>query len=119
AVAFSPDDKQVASGSWDGKVLIWNASNGRIVRTLDGEAGFVHDVAFSPNGEHLASAHANGYVILWDPSTGKKRLPPIHAHGYEAVGAASSPDSKLLARAGGRDHPAKGQNLGHRVQSGR
>src|SRR5262245_52757685 len=96
----------VASGSWDGKVLIWDASSGHVAHTLDGQAGFVHDVAFSPDGKLLASAHARGDVVFWDPLSGRV-LRRIHAHGYEAVGVAFSPDGTLLATAGGRDHTAK------------
>src|SRR5262249_7331313 len=53
-----------------------------------------------------AIASSDGTVDFWDPTTGKRLRPPIQAHKAEVTGMAFSPDSKLLATAGGRDHTA-------------
>jgi WD40 repeat protein len=47
SVAFSPDGKQVVSGSSDNTVRLWDAVTGAALQTLKGHSGDVHSVAFS------------------------------------------------------------------------
>jgi WD40 repeat protein len=36
SVAFSPDGKTLANGSWDNTIKLWNVETGELVRTLTG-----------------------------------------------------------------------------------
>jgi len=69
AIAFSPDGRQILSGSWDRTVKLWDAATGREIRTYSGYSG---GVAFSPNGKQIISGSNDGTVRLWDMSTGKE-----------------------------------------------
>jgi WD40 repeat protein len=51
SVAFSPDGKQVVSGSWDQTLRLWDAATGAPLQTLKGHSDRVTSVAFSPDGK--------------------------------------------------------------------
>lgn len=73
-VAFSPDEKLLASGSYDTTVKLWDLATGIELRTLKGHQESVGAVAFSPDGRTIASASGDGIVNLWDVSSGTKRV---------------------------------------------
>ncbi len=63
-IAWSPDNKAVASASGDTTVRIWYL-DGRPARSLAGHQAPVIDVAWSPTGDRLASASADDMVRVW------------------------------------------------------
>jgi WD40 repeat protein/serine/threonine protein kinase len=96
-VAFTPDGKAVATGSWDGSVKVWEVSTGRLVRTFTG-TGIIAWLAFSDDGTRLATASWDRYVKIWDTATGKG-LRTLLGHEHRVLGVAFSPDGKHLASA--------------------
>jgi WD40 repeat protein len=98
AVAFSPDGRRLASGSWDCMVKLWEVATGKELLTLRGHQGGIAGVAFSRDGKHLASADGVHLVKLWDPATGKLRF-TLKGHADRVSGVAFSPDGRHLASA--------------------
>src|SRR5580698_6153070 len=70
SVTFSPDGKQVVSGSDDKTVRLWDAATGTALQTLKGHSGWVSSVAFSPDGKQVVSGSDDETVRLWDAATG-------------------------------------------------
>ncbi len=65
SVAFSPDGKQIVSGSNDNTVIIWDAITGKLLRTLKGHTEQVKTVAYSPDGKYLASGSHDKTIRIW------------------------------------------------------
>ncbi len=95
-VAFSPDDRLIASGSADNSVILWEAANGKEIRRLNGHQAGVTGVSFSPDGTRLATSSADRTVRVWDTATGKELLcHKEHAGIVNCV--AFSPDGRHVA----------------------
>lgn len=66
AGVFSPDGRRILTGAHDGSLRVWDAADGREVRSFDWQIGPVTAVAFAPDGLTAAAAGLNGKVIIWD-----------------------------------------------------
>lgn len=95
AVAYSPSDDILASGSLDGSIVLWDPTMGeRIGDPLLGHKA-VQTLAFSPDGDLLASG-GDRKVILWNPRTGTQVGEPFEFQQATFV-VAFSADGKTLA----------------------
>jgi WD40 repeat protein len=63
ALAFSPDSKSFACGSWKGEVSLWD-TEGKPIITFQASTR-VNDIAFSYDGAIIAAATANGTIDIW------------------------------------------------------
>src|SRR5262249_853483 len=73
-LGYSRDGTRIASAGQDGLIKIWDAVDGREIKTLKGHNGAVTSVAFHPNGETLASTSADTTVKIWDTRTGEAKF---------------------------------------------
>lgn len=71
SVVFSADGQQIASGSDDSTVKIWDAATGECKQTLKGHSNWVRSVVFSADGQQIASGSGDGTVKIWDAATGE------------------------------------------------
>ena len=97
SVAIGPDSRQIASGSVDGTVRLWDAYTGTEIKRMPQTAGAITRVAFSRSGDLVASGSADGKIRLWDLTTGGVRAVDT---GQPVTAVALHPDGNLLASAG-------------------
>jgi len=65
SVAFSPDNKYLASGSIDNTVKVYRTDNFQEIKTLTEHSNSVNSVVFSPDGKYLASGSDDKTVKIW------------------------------------------------------
>ncbi|XHF98690.1 hypothetical protein AWENTII_002232 [Aspergillus wentii] len=100
ALAFSPNGKQIASGSDDKTIKIWDAATGDLQRTITTYSDPAYAMAFSQDSKQIISGSYNGVIRLWDTITGnlQRTLPAGHLSRVNAF--AFLPDSKHITSAG-------------------
>lgn len=65
AVAFSPDEKLVLTGSEDNTAILWDLA-GRELQTYAEHTARISSVAFSPNGQYVLTGSADNSAIRRD-----------------------------------------------------
>ena len=69
-IAFSPDDKMIASGGADGVGRIWNLSTAKLATILRGHFGPIVSIAYSPDQKHIATGGTDQMCRLFHADSG-------------------------------------------------
>ena len=102
-LAFSPDNRTLASGSKDKTIRLWDIETGssRVVKDPSWTdnyrmyAGVASKLAFSPDGQTLASGMKLGDIHLWETATGAKKK-TLRGHSLRVSHIFFSADSQTL-----------------------
>lgn len=96
SLAFSSDNKALASGSADNAIILWDVVNRQpLGKPLKGHSDWVTSVSFSPDDKVLATASTE--IILWDVAKQEPLSPPLKGHTASITSIAFSPDGKKIA----------------------
>ncbi len=95
-IAFSPNQKLLASGGGEKAVKLWGLSENQLKATLKGHDDSIVDLVFSHDNTLLASVDKRGCVKVWDAESGSllrdlvNTMSPVHCMAF-------SPDDSMLA----------------------
>ena len=95
SVAWSPTGNQIASGSLDNTIKIWDVSTGKELKTV--ASGTSLAIAWKPDGQRLASCSSNATIKIWDSNTGQLLQEYPGQNTGDAQSITWSPDGKLIA----------------------
>lgn len=100
AVAYSPNGKWIASGSWDGGINLYRNDSDLIhVQTLYGHETAVTGLQFSRDSKHLISGGNDFKVITWKYGgdwTGWEEDTVLKPHSQPVSGVAYGPGMKMI-----------------------
>jgi len=91
----------VVSGSFDGKIRVWDFENGQCIWSSPQGATPLNAVAFSPDGKLIASGGRDRAVTIWKWN-GKAGEEPIQLKGHtgDVESVEFSPDGRRVVSAG-------------------
>jgi WD40 repeat protein/serine/threonine protein kinase len=69
SIRFSPDQKTIATTSWDATVRLWGAATGAPLATLTGHKAGVLNSIFSPDGRTLVTGSDDRTIRFWNLAT--------------------------------------------------
>jgi WD40 repeat protein len=98
--AFSPDERLLATGSWDNSVVVWDLVTGFEVGTFRGGDYWGHGpagvigIAFTPDGKRVLALSHNGEMRTWDVAHAPEAL-TLRARVVQA--GTFSPDGRHVA----------------------
>jgi len=101
AVCFSPDGKQLATGS--GRLInlySFNEGSAILAHTLEGHTNYVKSLSFSPDCKLLCSGSIDKSIKFWNPADGSLVKSIDQAHTSIVYSVSYSPNGRVLVSAG-------------------
>ncbi|CAE6463288.1 unnamed protein product [Rhizoctonia solani] len=98
------DGNHIASGSSEGTVSIWDATNGMLIAGPTEPRGHsVHAIGISSNCKLIVAGYEDGTMFIWDATNGLPVSGPFRGHVDSVLTVAFFPDNTRVV-SGSRDH---------------
>lgn len=94
-IAFSSDNKLVATANKDGEIVIWNLETGKAVQRLGDKNSPLRCIDISPNNKWIATGTEDGVIRLWSMQTEENYVLRGHTRTVHTI--RFSPDGKTIA----------------------
>ena len=91
STAISPSNDKVAVGCSNGKMKIYNISNGTLDLNINAHQSWVTAVSYSPNGNYIVTGGNDDKVKIWDNAG--KLLFTCSGHTGDITGVKTTPDN--------------------------
>lgn len=101
SVAFSPDGKTLAVGSWS-DITLWDVSTWSRLFTFPEPTNLVTTLTFTPDNKLIVSGDRSGKINVWNVSDGKL-INSFKAFTFDVTGLAVDTSSTIVAAGGGGD----------------
>jgi WD40 repeat protein len=97
ALAVNSNGKCAVSGSIDGKLKVWDVTNGVQRYELKGHRDTIRSVAITPDGKRAASASGDRTIKVWDLNKGSEILTLAgHSKGVNSIAITSDGTRAVL-----------------------
>ena len=106
AVAFTPDEQAVVSGSVDKNLKIWSIKFGNVLKSIRAHDAGISALSFIPHSHMCWSAGRDGVVSLWDVDRFERVLSKVNHPSSETTCIAISRDAGMVFT-GGLDRGVK------------
>ncbi|KAG8761796.1 F-box/WD repeat-containing protein 9, partial [Ceratobasidium sp. 423] len=101
-VAYSPNGAFLAAGTWDRRILIWDAVSCRMtIDPIRGHTAPVQAISISPDGTQICSGSHDKTICIWDSQNGQQIAGPLEGHTDWVNSVDYSPDGLWLASGSG------------------
>ena len=96
SLAFSPKGNQLASGSFDEAVFIWDVRTGTCVMSLPAHSDPVYGLDFCPDGTMVVSSSTDGLIRIWDTLSGQCLRTLVHEDNPAVTVVVFSPNGRYV-----------------------
>jgi WD40 repeat protein/serine/threonine protein kinase len=101
-IAFSPDNRYVATAAYDNAVRIWDCRTGAQQQRLSPFTRWAQCVSYSPDGRYLAAGSWDGTGRIWETENWQQ-VARLDKHDDRIFTLAYSPDGATIATGGGNN----------------
>jgi WD40 repeat protein/tRNA A-37 threonylcarbamoyl transferase component Bud32 len=71
SLAFSPNERFIASGMEDGRIFLWDVREGTLIQEYIGHSDQITTLDFTSDGNRLLSGSVDRTILLWNVSDGQ------------------------------------------------